>query len=884
MRGEGPLEEEQDEDDGNEEMDLTEFINVYREAIAKTVTQNYAPIYQPGQPEQRKRLPRLMRPPIGAQEHAIRGVCLSLQNNRGTMLVGEMGTGKTYIGAAAAHASGFRNILVVGPPHLVQKWKREIEMTVPGSRAAIVRNLRDLRKLKALRKGEKNQKSIHFTIISREAAKLSYRWQPAYVTRQSVMKNARIVIHCRDCKEPITREVRVAEKECQYCGSEAPADAGTGLAENDDTWTCEDCGETVQARTWTVPLTAKAMQDTPWQCRRCGNQDPEKTVRRLEKPSRNLIACCPGCFQPALDKDEIPISLSQLEKKKGKCNECGGAMWQPTIEGHKKSCRCGQCAMVPGGQPEYKNRRYALADYIKKRMDGFFDLLICDEMHEYKGKGTAQGISAGNMAEACGKSLTLTGTLTGGYASTLFHLLYRFSPEIREEFKHSEEGRWIDRYGFRRRKYRSKGRSDDEPYEHGRGSNRRGYRVQEKETPGLAPGALFHLISSTVFLRLSDVTTELPPYEELIMVQEMSQEEDPNTGRSQAENYRQLSDRMREAMMEALREGSTRLMSMYLQSLLSYPDACTIGEKVTDPLTRRVIADIPPMQEDVNYPKEQALIDMVKEEKKQGRRVIVYVTHTDTRDITPRVQKLLERNGMKTAVMKSESVKSENREAWVNKQVQEGVDALICNPRLVQTGLDLVDFPTLIWYETDYSVYTMRQASRRSWRIGQDQPVKVMFMVYENTIQLEGLKLVAKKMESSLAVEGELPEDGLTSFGDDGQDIVMTLAKQIMNEEGFQTGASLEDIFAKAREVERESELYLVDDSWDAGWEEEPEPEPEERPEPETRTQQGNLFSWAEFMAEPDPEKKGRRKKSNANTGTGSLFQWALEREESRKK
>ena len=30
----------------------------------------------------------------------------------------------------------------------------------------------------------------------------------------------------------------------------------------------------------------------------------------------------------------------------------------------------------------------------------------------------------------------------------------------------------------------------------------------------------------------------------------------------------------------------------------------------------------------------------------------------------------------------------------------------------MQTGLDLIDFPTLIWYETDYSVYVMRQASR----------------------------------------------------------------------------------------------------------------------------------------------------------------------------
>ena len=43
-------------------------------------------------------------------------------------------------------------------------------------------------------------------------------------------------------------------------------------------------------------------------------------------------------------------------------------------------------------------------------------------------------------------------------------------------------------------------------------------------------------------------------------------------------------------------------------------------------------------------------------------------------------------------------------------------------PRLVQTGLDLVDFPTIAGFETDYLVSTMRQASRRSWRIGLSRP------------------------------------------------------------------------------------------------------------------------------------------------------------------
>jgi hypothetical protein len=53
---------------------------------------------------------------------------------------------------------------------------------------------------------------------------------------------------------------------------------------------------------------------------------------------------------------------------------------------------------------------------------------------------------------------------------------------------------------------------------------------------------------------------------------------------------------------------------------------------------------------------------------------------------------------------------------------------VICHPKLVETGLDLLDFPTIIFYESGYSLHTLRQAGRRSWRIGQRRPVRVKFL------------------------------------------------------------------------------------------------------------------------------------------------------------
>ena len=119
-------------------MNLGDFIDTFRDAIAQRVVESYPPLYRPS--ENGGTLPRLLRKPLGAQEDAIKGAALSLEAHRGTTVVGETGTGKTFI-AAAAHMAGFKRILVLGPPHLVPKWKREVEMTVPGARAVIVKSM-----------------------------------------------------------------------------------------------------------------------------------------------------------------------------------------------------------------------------------------------------------------------------------------------------------------------------------------------------------------------------------------------------------------------------------------------------------------------------------------------------------------------------------------------------------------------------------------------------------------------------------------------------------------------------------------------------------------------------------------------------------------------
>lgn len=156
----------------------------------------------------------------------------------------------------------------------------------------------------------------------------------------------------------------------------------------------------------------------------------------------------------------------------------------------------------------------------------------------------------------------------------------------------------------------------------------------------------------------------------------------------------------------------------------------------------------------------------------------MYCTFTNTKDVTGRLREILVSQGVSAKILRS-SVKPEHREEWLRKKVTEDVQVVIGNPMLVQTGLDLLDFPTIIFYQTGYSVFTLRQASRRSWRIGQDKPVRIHYLHYADTMQERAIELVGRKLSASLAIEGKLTDDGLASMCA-GEDMTLLLAKALV--------------------------------------------------------------------------------------------------------
>ena len=419
-----------------------------------------------------------------------------------------------------------------------------------------------------------------------------------------------------------------------------------------------------------------------------------------------------------------------------------------------------------------KIRRMAPIEFIGRYMPEWFDYAICDEIHQLAGD-TAQGNALGTLASCTNRIVGLTGSLLGGYADDLFNTLFRL--EARRMKEHGYEWGTTGRSSFIQDYGVLETITKVEPANNACSKAKATSTVRRK--PGASP-LLFgeFLMQLCAFVFLEDISGELPPYEETYLSVPMDA--------PMQEAYRELEDDMRKALKA--HRGNRSVLSTMLNTLLLYPDhpygIGTLYGTEFDPelkcRVRFVIAEPRDLPEDHIYSKERRLIEEIKKEQLEGRRCQVFAVYTQKHDVTARLQRILSIEGIRTAVLRA-SVDTSKREAWYARQVKDGVQVVICHPKLVETGLDLLDFPTIIFYESGYSLHTLRQASRRSWRIGQQRPVRVKFLCSEGTMQTSCLRLMGKKLLVALTMEGKFAGEGLQSIDED-DDMLSAMARELV--------------------------------------------------------------------------------------------------------
>src|SRR5258707_3572858 len=434
------------------------------------------------------------------------------------------------------------------------------------------------------------------------------------------------------------------------------------------------------------------------------------------------------CRLTSAEFDKVKIAET-IETREGKsCRPIHSPLWQ--------------------ADPD-KIRRMAQIEFIGRYMPGWFDYAICDEIHQLAGD-PAQGNALGTLASCTDRIVGLTGTLLGGYADDLFNTLFRLEAARMKE--HGYEWGTTGRSSFTQDYGVLETVTKIEPADNACSKAKTTSMIRRK--PGASP-LLFgeFLMQLCAFVFLEDISGELPPYEETYLSVPMDA--------LMLEAYRRLEDEIRKALKA--HKGNRSVLSTMLNTLLLYPDhpfglGTLYGKEFDQELKRNIsfiIAETRDLPEDQLYSKERRLIEEIKKELAEGRRCQGFAVYRQKHDVTARMQRILSNEGIRTAVLRA-SVDTSKREAWYARQIKEGVQVVISHPKLVETGLDLLDFPTIIFYESGYSLHTLRQASRRSWRIGQRRPDRAKFLCYEGTMQTACFRLMGKKLLVALTMEWKI--------------------------------------------------------------------------------------------------------------------------------
>ncbi len=489
-------------------------------------------------------------------------------------------------------------------------------------------------------------------------------------------------------------------------------------------------------------------------------QPGDKDVREIPSDSGTIlevtrivdVACCPRCGTVVIDSEDNPEPVAHADYIAGNepvsCKQCGDKLLT-NARGFRKNPH--------------------LDRFIQRRMRGTFDLLIADEVHELAAAESIQGNTFGTLAAACRYTIALTGTLIGGKASDLHAPLWRMSADLLNQrgfdihaYKGSRispiarnERGFVGRYGVMEHKI-VRNVADDFGGRIQRGAcgRRKQYKTDERPRPGISPNLFNHfLLNRAVFMSLDELGPALPTLERVLVSCPISP--------ALKDAYMKLDAELKDAIKRRVNgKGPPGLSATRVQALDAFLDKPWGWNPITTPVyndfgqrsgteTAAWPADL---GEDHCDSKDKKLVEIVQAELREGRRCAVYPQFTGVHDVRPKLLKLLSDASVKALIM-PDTVKPEAREDWIAKHLDE-MDVLIVHPKRVMTGLDLVAFPSLIWYQTGYSTHVLRQASARARRPIQTKPCKVFFLYYATTIQETALALMGEKEAAAQSLEG----------------------------------------------------------------------------------------------------------------------------------
>jgi hypothetical protein len=802
---------------------LDGYLKNYGRILGKKAITALEPLHVPG----RDPLPDfddLLREPFEPQKHVVAAAIQMMDAVGSGFLCGEMGVGKTMLGMVSVfkHAQRSRNqgghsgkfrCIVLCPDHLIAKWAREIGETIPGAVTHRFEQWTEIARFLDPENGGRwaPPQGPEYYVIGRNQAK----WYPDWLgisdpqkgfdgtLRQSALSSKHVVV---DRVPKLDQEGRpLHDRRGQAVMTNVTARVHY----------CPQCG-TVARDKKGVPLAAKHLSDKQQTC--TGLYLEQVVAPEQKQNGRDRLSPIPSPHRDRQVGQEV-----QHAGKSWIVRECREPLWNWTSQPYR---------WAPARIIHKKLRRffdYLLIDEVhEQKSDESAQSMACGKLiasvqHTLALTGTIIGGYANHLYPLMMR-LTPTTLRDEGFAWGKDLAFTEIYGRIDRVITTREEG--VTTSVAKNVKSMRRARS-------GGSSERKAVR------PGVMP-TLFgrHLIGSSMFLTLGELAAELPDLFEYTGGPLLPSGDADRDARAQAgwvdvacdmlpdqkAEYDRVTQTLEAVNRELLRKGSMKLLGAYLWTALDYPDRpwgwdhdkevvkalegaraevarengsadaarLRLGHTVGywDKPGLRTLANfvgvVTPrsLSEAVVYPKERTLVDICKKQKSQGIQTWVYVHMTGKRNIQPRLKALLEREGLKVGILRSGDVDPKEREEWIAHHGRE-FDVMISHPQLVSTGLDLFskaegghNYATIVFYETGYNLFTMRQAARRAWRIGQPRDCRVYYLYYKDSMQHRAMQLMSRKMAAAQALEGEFSEDGLAAMA--GEDnLQMALARSL---------------------------------------------------------------------------------------------------------
>jgi Uncharacterised methyltransferase family (DUF6094) len=159
------------------------------------------------------------------------------------------------------------------------------------------------------------------------------------------------------------------------------------------------------------------------------------------------------------------------------------------------------------------------------------------------------------------------------------------------------------------------------------------------------------------------------------------------------------------------------------------------------------------------YPLERRLITLVQQELSEGRRVMVYLEQNDLRSMARRLEWVL-KDALEIQRTQPwtlpNSVAAEDRQQAILQAVQRGHRVVIVPYRRVNEGLNLqAGIDSIIWVEMALNLFMLDQASRRAWRLGKREEVRIYYLAYANTAGHTKLRKLGQQSGAAAAFAGE---------------------------------------------------------------------------------------------------------------------------------